>query len=90
MGLLLKRCQGRGSEVDQNMVNTLITLGSGVFGWLIKTLWDSVRRLEKNVGDMEVLVADKYVKRDEFREDIQRIFQKLDTIETKIDRKADK
>jgi hypothetical protein len=76
--------------MDQNMINTLITLAAGVFGWLMKTLWDSVRKLEKEIGGVEVLVAGQYVKREEFRQDIQRIFEKLDVIEAKIDQKADK
>jgi hypothetical protein len=76
--------------MDQGLINTVITLGAGIFGWIMKTLWDSVRRLEKEVSDIEVLVAREYVKRDEFRQDIQRIFEKLDTIEAKIDSKADK
>jgi hypothetical protein len=56
----------------------------------MKTLWDSVRKLETNVSGIEVRVAGDYVRRDEFRQDIQRIFEKLDTIEAKIDSKADK
>lgn len=76
--------------MDQSIVNTIITLGAGVFGWIMKTLWDSVRKLEKEVSDIEILVAGQYVKRDEFRQDIQRIFEKLDVIEAKIDSKADK
>ena len=76
--------------MDQGLINTVITLGAGIFGWIMKTLWDSVRKLEKEVSDIEVLVARVYVKRDEFRQDIQRIFEKLDTIEAKIDSKADK
>lgn len=76
--------------MDQGIVNTIITLGAGVFGWVMKTLWDSVRKLEKEVSDIEILVAGQYVKRDEFRQDIQRIFEKLDVIEAKIDSKADK
>ena len=38
--------------MDQNMINTLITLAAGVFGWLMKTLWDSVRKLEKEIGGL--------------------------------------
>ena len=33
--------------MDQGMINTIITLGAGVFGWLMKTLWDSVRKLRQ-------------------------------------------
>ena len=78
------------SVMDQGMINLIISLGAGVFGWTMKTLWDSVRRLEKNVSEIEIRVAGDYVKRNEFRQDIQRIFEKLDTIEAKIDSKADK
>jgi hypothetical protein len=76
--------------MDQGMINIIITLGAGVLGWLMKTLWDSVRKLEASVSRIEIRVAGEYVKRNEFRQDIQRIFEKLDTIETKIDSKADK
>lgn len=76
--------------MDQGMINTVITLGAGIFGWIMKTLWDSVRKLEANVSDIEVRVAGDYVKRGEYRQDIQRIFEKLDVIEAKIDSKADK
>ena len=54
--------------MDQGLINTVITLGAGIFGWIMKTLWDSVRKLEKEVSDIEVLVARGYVKRDEFRQ----------------------
>jgi len=83
------RYQAEGS-MDQSMINTIITLGAGIFGWIVKTLWDSVRKLETSVGGIKVGVAGNYVKREEFRQDIQRIFEKLETIETKIDSKADK
>ncbi len=76
--------------MDQSIINTFITIGAGVFGWIMKTLWDSVRKIEKEVSDIEILVAGEYVKRDEFRQDMQRIFEKLDIIEAKIDSKADK
>ena len=78
------------SVMDQGMINLLISFGAGVFGWILKTLWDAVRRLEENISAIEVRVAGDYVKRNEFRQDIQRIFEKLDTIEAKIDSKADK
>jgi hypothetical protein len=83
--------------MDQGMVNTIITLTGGIFGWLLKTLWDSVRMLEKTddminekVNRVEVLVAGEYVRREEFQDGVQRLFTKLDQIEAKIDQKADK
>ena len=93
--LLFIRWQG--VVMDQGMVNTIITLAGGIFGWLLKTLWDSVRMLEKTddmiidkVNRVEVLVAGEYVRREEFQDGVQRLFTKLDQIEAKIDQKADK
>jgi hypothetical protein len=57
---------------------------------VLKTLWDATRRLEADLSDIEVLVAGEYVRRDEFRQDMDRIFAKLDSIEGKLDGKMDK
>jgi hypothetical protein len=64
--------------MDQGMINTIITLAGGIFGWLLKTLWDSVRMLEKaddmineKVNRVEVLVAGEYVRREEFQDGVQ-------------------
>ncbi len=83
--------------MDQGMINAIITLAGGTFGWLLKTLWDSVRMLERTddminekVNRVEVLVAGEYVRREEFQDGVQRLFTKLDQIEAKIDQKADK
>ena len=46
--------------------------------------------LTEKVNRIEVLVAGEYVKRDEFQGALTRLFQKLDNIENKIDKKADK
>tara|TARA_B100001059_G_scaffold175927_1_gene176340 strand:- start:730 stop:984 length:255 start_codon:yes stop_codon:yes gene_type:complete len=83
--------------MDQGMINTIITVSGGVVGWILKTLWDSVRMLEKTddmiiekVNRVEVLVAGEYIRREEFENGVQRLFVKLDQIEAKIDQKADK
>jgi len=83
--------------LDQSIVNTLITIVAGVFGWVLKVLWDAVKELQRSdkelnaaVNELEVLVAGDYVKREELREEFKRLFVKLDTIEQKLDQKADK
>ena len=83
--------------MPQEIINSLITLAAGVFGWTMKTLWYAVKDLQQSdmelmekVNRIEVLVAGEYVKKDELEKSIDRIFTKLDQIEMKIDRKADK
>ena len=81
----------------QNLFNTamgaLLLLG----GWFMRIMWDSLQGLQRQdrdlaekVGRIEVLVAGEYVKKDDFDRVIERLFDKLDHIELKIDNKADK
>jgi hypothetical protein len=68
-----------------------------VFGWFLRVSWDSLKSLQeqdRQLGDkvarIEVLVAGEYVRKDDFERVIERLFDKLDHIEIKIDNKADK
>ena len=81
----------------QDLFNTamggLLLLG----GWVMRIMWDSLqglqaqdRQLADKVGKIEVLVAGEYVRKDDFDRVIERLFDKLDHIEMKIDQKADK
>lgn len=63
----------------------------------MRVMWQSLKELQAQdskladkVGNIEVLVAGQYVKRDDMNRDIMAIFAKLDRIEDKIDKKADK
>ena len=68
-----------------------------LFGWFLRVAWDSLNQLQQKDSDLadkvsriEVLVAGEYVKKDDFDRVIERLFDKLDHIEMKIDQKADK
>lgn len=79
------------------VASSIIGVGGTVFGWVLKTLWQAHKdlvsadkALTEDVGELKVLVAGQYVKRDEFRELSNAIFKKLDHIADKLDGKADK
>lgn len=74
----------------QSLLN--LTLGSGVavIGWLARTLWDAVQALRKDLSSLREEIAEDRVHKDDFKELSQTIMRKLDKIEDKIDRKADK
>ena len=79
--------------MDQAIINWIIGLGGTVIGIFIKSMLDSIKDLQKSdkemserVGSIEVLVAGTYVKRDELRE----LMRKLEQIDAKLDRKANK
>lgn len=72
------------------MVNLIITITAGGYGFVIKSMWDSLKNLDTQVGNLQVSVAGEYLKREEWKQDMQRLFDKLDVIDEKLDKKADK
>lgn len=76
--------------MDQNLINWLLGGFGALIGFLLNTVWQAVKDLQEKTADIEVLVAGEYVKRNELADLTKALFSKLDKIEEKIDRKADK
>ena len=76
--------------MPQDYINIAFLLCSGIGGWWLRTTWDNHRKLAEKVGQIEVLVAGQYVRRDELTAILNRIDGKLDAISIKLDGKADK
>lgn len=82
---------------EQQFFNVVVAIIGALGGWWMRVMWQSLKELQQQdskladkVGNIEVLVAGHYVKRDDMNRDIAAIFAKLDRIEDKIDKKADK
>ena len=83
--------------MDQTIINWLLGGFGALIGFLLNAVWQAVKDLQTadkelavKVSEIEVLVAGAYIKKDEFLATINALFSKLDKIEDKIDRKADK
>jgi hypothetical protein len=83
--------------VDQNLYNIAMGVAAFLGGWWMKVMWEALKDLQKadkelveKVGSIEVLVAGHYIKREDFDRVASEIFAKLDKINDKLDRKADK
>lgn len=83
--------------MDQTIVNWMLAAFGSLLGFMLNVVWQSAKDLQKadkeltaKVAEIEVLVAGGYVKKDEFSDLSKALFAKLDKIEDKIDRKADK
>jgi len=83
--------------MDQTFINWLLGGFGALIGFLLNAVWQAVKDLQKadkelseKVSSIEVLVAGAYVKKDEFLGSVNALFAKLDRIEDKIDKKADK
>ena len=74
-----------------------MTGAGALLGFLLNSVWQAVKDLQtadkilaEKVATIEILVAGEYVRKDEFERTIQRLFEKLDHIEEKFDRKINK
>ena len=83
--------------IDQDILNGALGFLSAILGLICKSMWDSIKnlqcqdiRLAEKVNILEVLVAGKYVTKEELIALQVALFLKLDRIETKIDNKVDK
>lgn len=77
--------------MEQHFWNWLFGAANIVIGAVLKWVWDAHKELRdadkelaEKVSKMEVLVAGHYITREEFDRAVQRIFDKLDNIEAKI------
>lgn len=82
---------------SQQLFNIIVGVCGALGGWSMKVMWDTLRDLQKadrqladKLSNIEVIVAGDYVKRDELAKITDALFNKLDRIEEKLDRKADK
>lgn len=68
----------------------IVTTAIMVAGWFLRTLWDNHARIEKRLNESEINAINKFVRRDDYHNDIRDIRAMLDKIFSKLDDKADK
>jgi hypothetical protein len=66
-------------------------------GWTLNTVWAAVKDLQEadkelaeKVGQIEVLVAGRYITREEFNLTLNQVFERLDKIRDMLSTKADR
>jgi len=81
----------------QTMFNIGIGLISAMMGWWLNNVWSALKELQavdrdlaEKVASIEVLVAGKYITRDEFNMTLSQVFGKLDRIIDTLNQKADR
>ena len=81
----------------QFVFNILLTLTATLGGWVLRSIHEAVKDLQKNdehladkIQSIELLVAGNYVQKADMQRAMDALFNKLDRIENKLDRKVDK
>jgi uncharacterized membrane protein (DUF106 family) len=77
-------------EMSQDTINLMITVSGAVFGWILRVVWESIRKLQDEMNEFQREVHTSYVSKDDYRQDILEVKEILKQIFDKLDRKADK
>ena len=82
---------------DQTVFNIALAITGFLGGWVLKVVWEAVKELQsadkilvEKVASIEILIAGNYMSKQDFDKIAAAIFAKLDKIDDKLDRKADK
>ena len=74
----------------QNFINIAASAALACAAWFVRVLWESNKDLHRKLTEFKDEIADKYARRDDFREFAREIRELLVAISDKLDRKADK
>lgn len=70
--------------------NVILSFISGLILWLIKAQWDEIKRVQILVNKTREEVAKEYVTKVEVHADINRVLDRLDRLDVKLDRLMEK
>jgi hypothetical protein len=76
--------------MSQDTINLIISGAGAVIGWILRMIWESIRKLQDEMNDFQREVHTSYVSKDDYRQDIIEVKEILKQIFDKLDRKADK
>lgn len=74
----------------QVLFNSAVSLIFVLTGWLIRTMYDAITILKKDLREIEREVHMKYISKDDYRDDMKEIKDMLSAIFNKLENKADK
>jgi predicted nuclease with TOPRIM domain len=70
--------------------NVILSVALSAVGFIVKNLFDEVKRLQILVNKTREELPKEYVTRTQLDADINRIFDRLDRLETKLDKLMEK
>jgi uncharacterized membrane protein (DUF106 family) len=72
------------------IINIIMSLVLVLIGWFMRVMWDSIKRLQTDMSELERHASETYVRRDDYRDDMAEVKSMLrqifDTLNGKVDR----
>ena len=76
--------------MEYTIWNAILSVGISVVGFFLKSMYDETKRLQVLINKTREEIAKEYVTKTQLDADINRIFDRLDRLEAKIDRLVEK
>jgi len=76
--------------MDHTIWNAILSVGVSIVGFFLKSMYDEVKRLQVLINKTREEIAREYVTKSEVHADINRVMDRLDRLESKIDRLMEK
>jgi len=76
--------------MDTQLWNSVLSVAIGAIGFIIKNLFDELKRLQILVNKTREELPKEYVTKYQLDADINRIFDRLDRLESKLDKLVEK
>ena len=77
-------------DMEHTIWNAILSVSVSVVGFFLKSMYDEVKRLQVLINKTREEVAKEYVTKTQLDGDVNRIFDRLDRLEAKIDRLVEK
>mgnify|MGYP000671483023 CR=1 len=72
------------------IINAIFSIVLILFGWLLRVGYDSIKRLQNDMSELERHVSETYVRRDDYRDDMAEVKTMLrqifEVLNSKVDR----
>jgi len=72
--------------MDMMLWNAILTAGIGLVSWFARTTWAELQRVQILLNRTREEMAKEYVTKAEVHADINRVIQRLEALDAKLDR----
>jgi len=72
------------------IINIIMSFVLVLIGWFMRILWDSVKRLQSDMAELERHASETYVRRDDYRDDMAEVKSMLRQIFEVLNGKQDR
>lgn len=72
------------------IINIVMSFVLILIGWFMRVMWDSIKRLQSDMSELERHASETYVRRDDYRDDMNEVKSMLRQIFEVLNSKQDR